>query len=619
MDNKQTGRDVRGGLRDQINSGLAVALLLCFISMIGAWLLQTDFGHITIKDVRTVGVNGKILPGTLYVPETATAETPAPAIVNIHGWWKSREAEQFLSLELAKRGYVVFNIDMSGHGDNEIWDGEVSRGDDVYGALKMLQDVVYVDESRIGITGHSSGGSAIDAAFTTAGAEGEIKISSMLFVGKDPTYRDENGSYYNKYGSIDVGCIASQYDDWYYNNADENGEWRNAPREFLTTEYAKAFVGFGDPARIEGSVVSGQYYELEIDGRTASRVIYNPLQIHSWNVLSPTVVRQAVEYFNRTIPVSTSLAPGSQTGFYRECFTAVGLAGFFLFVVYFCLALLRTPAFQSLRAAEPAAPRPAPRGAARGWFWGGLVASAVFSFLIFRPVADFFYVKLTWLFPCELPAILGVWGALSAVFTAATLWAAYRFSGKEDRPSLRDAGLLPEKRVLGKTALLSLIVVVVSYSLVFLANYLFKSDFRFWSMAIRAFTADRLRLIAVYIVPFLIFYVVNSIAVNCFNYHLTCGREWVNIAVLAIFNAMPCIIYIVIQYGAFFATGYSMWHLTETAQAIPGWSYSLIPVLIIAPVISRKLYKATKNPYLGGLINGVIMAVSCITNTVVNI
>ena len=285
--------------------------------MVGAWVLQTDFGNLAIKDVRTVGPNGKILPGTLYVPESATAENPAPAVVNIHGWWKSREAEQFLSLELARRGYVVFNIDMSGHGDNEIWDDDVSRGDDVYGALKMLEDIVYVDSSRIGATGHSSGGSAIDAAFTRAQEAGGVGFASLLFVGKDPTYRDSDGNYFNKYGGIDVGGIASQYDDWYYNDADENGEWRNAPRDFLKTEYAKSFVGFGDPSSVSGNVVSGQYYTEEVDGRTASRVLYNPVQIHSWNVLSPTVVKQAVEYFETTMPAASSLAPENQIGFLR--------------------------------------------------------------------------------------------------------------------------------------------------------------------------------------------------------------------------------------------------------------------------------------------------------------
>ena len=122
-----------------------------------------------------------------------------------------------------------------------------------------------------------------------------------------------------------------------------------------------------------------------------------------------------------------------------------------------------------------------------------------------------------------------------------------------------------------------------------------------------------------YILPFLVFYVVSSISVNCFNYNTIGGKEWINLAVLSVFNALPCIIYIVIQYTAFLTTGYSMWHLTEVGQAIPGWSYSLIPILMIAPIISRKIYRATKNPYLGGFINGVIMAVICISNATINI
>lgn len=35
-----------------------VSLLLCLISMVGAWALQIDFGNITVKDVRTVAPNG---------------------------------------------------------------------------------------------------------------------------------------------------------------------------------------------------------------------------------------------------------------------------------------------------------------------------------------------------------------------------------------------------------------------------------------------------------------------------------------------------------------------------------------------------------------------------------
>lgn len=598
---------------------LLVSVFLCLVSMVGAWVLQTDFGNLAVKDVRTVGPNGKILPGTLYVPESATAENPAPAVVNIHGWWKSREAEQFLSLELARRGYVVFNIDMSGHGDNEIWDDDVSRGDDVYGALKMLEDIVYVDSTRIGATGHSSGGSAIDAAFTRAQEAGCVGFASLLFVGKDPTYRDSDGNYFNKYGGIDVGGIASQYDDWYYNDADENGEWRNAPRDFLKTEYAKSFVGFGDPSSVSGNVVSGQYYTEEVDGRTASRVLYNPVQIHSWNVLSPTVVKQAVEYFETTMPAASSLAPGNQIGFLRECFTAVGIFGFFMFVIYLCLSLLSAPAFASLKAVESTVPAPLGSGKEMGWFWGSLVLSALFGFLTFRPIGEFFYTKLSPMFPCELPAILGIWGAVSALFSGILMALSYHFAGKQHGFSLRESGILPDKETLRKTIALALIVVVASYGLVFLAGYLFKSDFRFWALAIKPFTADRIRLVLTYLLPFLIFYVINSIAVNCFNYNTLGGKEWVNLAVVSLFNAMPCIVYIAIQYTAFLTTGYSMWHLSEPAQAIPGWSYSLIPILMIAPIISRKIYKETKNPYLGGLINGIIMATICVSNTVVNL
>jgi hypothetical protein len=90
-------------------------------------------------------------------------------------------------------------------------------------------------------------------------------------------------------------------------------------------------------------------------------------------------------------------------------------------------------------------------------------------------------------------------------------------------------------------------------------------------------------------------------------------RKWVNLAVVALFNAIPPVALLVIQYTKFFTTGHMMW--TDPGSMYIVW---LIPVAVILPVstiISRKIYEVTNNPYLGGIINGIIVTIIACTNT----
>lgn len=102
---------------------VAVALIICLISSIGAYVVQTNSGHVTIKELSVETESGLLLDALLLVPETATAENPAPAIVTSHGWFNNKEMQDLNYVEYARRGYVVISISMYGHGDSEIIHG----------------------------------------------------------------------------------------------------------------------------------------------------------------------------------------------------------------------------------------------------------------------------------------------------------------------------------------------------------------------------------------------------------------------------------------------------------------------------------------------------------------
>ena len=109
---------------------VAIALILCLISSVGASIVQTGGGAIKYHDITMVTDSGHELDALLLVPKNATRENPAPAIVASHGWYNNREMQDLNYVEYARRGYVVISISMYGHGDSEVipdgtwWDAE---------------------------------------------------------------------------------------------------------------------------------------------------------------------------------------------------------------------------------------------------------------------------------------------------------------------------------------------------------------------------------------------------------------------------------------------------------------------------------------------------------------
>ena len=125
--------------------------------------------------------------------------------------------QDLYTLELARRGYVVLTMDLHGHGNSEslpsdeLYEGAVG----VDGAVQLVASLPYVDTSRIGITGHSSGGTAANMAVTIDNEREEPLIAALFQQAAD--WQDDTcGDHSGEYGSRSVGIIASEYDDFYF-------------------------------------------------------------------------------------------------------------------------------------------------------------------------------------------------------------------------------------------------------------------------------------------------------------------------------------------------------------------------------------------------------------------
>ena len=99
------------------------------ISGLGASAVTSNGGKVHVEKLTWLTEQGYTMSGLLYVPDNATAETPAPAVVTVHGWYNANGFQDLFNIELARRGYVVLSPDMIGHGDSEILDWDTLYDD----------------------------------------------------------------------------------------------------------------------------------------------------------------------------------------------------------------------------------------------------------------------------------------------------------------------------------------------------------------------------------------------------------------------------------------------------------------------------------------------------------
>jgi dienelactone hydrolase len=140
---------------------LLICVMILVIASLTGWLIQTDFGKIEVTNVTYKNFNGIPVRAKLLRPVLATPAQPAPGVVYIHGYQNNRETGDAYSIELARRGLVVLNIDAIGRGNSgEPNDPRETNFDPTYGgtsSVKYLRSLSFVKGDSVGILGHSLG------------------------------------------------------------------------------------------------------------------------------------------------------------------------------------------------------------------------------------------------------------------------------------------------------------------------------------------------------------------------------------------------------------------------------------------------------------------------------
>ena len=147
----------------------ALCLIVILVMGIVSALVKTQAGNILIREVK-VSTRGGSLSGMIYVPKEALENdgkgnytNKRPVVILSHGYLNSNEMQDPNAIELSRRGYIEFSMDMYGHGNSDLpntTDDPTGTGATL-GALDAYNYVLtlpYADTTRIGFVAHSMGG-----------------------------------------------------------------------------------------------------------------------------------------------------------------------------------------------------------------------------------------------------------------------------------------------------------------------------------------------------------------------------------------------------------------------------------------------------------------------------
>jgi len=452
----------------------AIGAVLILLGGMLAHFTQTSNG-IRIEDVRFKGAAGNTMSALVYIPPNASERSPAPGILAVHGYINSRETQDGFAIEFARRGYVVVALDQTGHGYSD--PPAFAHGFGGPDGLAYLRSLPYVDKDNIGLEGHSMGGWTVLAAAAAMPDAYKSVVLEGSSTGKP--FAAEGTPTWPR----NLAVVFSQYDEF--------------SQIMWGSEYAKNVPASGKLAAVFGAtapIEPGRIYGDIAKG--TARVLYTPAITHPADHFSHEAIGHSLAWFGRTLTGGTPLPPTDQIWLRKEIGTLIALLGFLVFLLGAFELLLAWSAFAPLRV-KPAQPDattdPLPSG---GRWWTTFWISALLPAVTYYPA---FALGNAWLpasrlLPQAFTTQIVVWGLLNAVITLALL------------------PLLPtrasRKGVAGQAVLIALATVAAGALVVWLADRLFKIDFRFWVVALKLPSATQCIIMLIYIVPFTLFFVV---------------------------------------------------------------------------------------------------------------
>ena len=583
-----------------------------------ASLIQNSFHQVRVTGIVLPTQNGQWVAADLFRPLTATAEQPAPAVVVIPGFQRSKETQANISLELARRGIVVIAIDPYAQGFSSSSLSTRAATEEGYGAFAVIRyltetgNLNYVDPNRVGVTGHSAGGNAALQASSHFGEEAianqaRSKVHSAFISGyvlslKKKVLRTVRSN---------LGVSYALYDEGAFRNEKKSADLREAPEAIRFIESGQ------EPGGMEITAVEINRYYGDPSARNL-RVIFNEPLLHAFQPYSRKDLAHQLDFFRKVFDLPASRSGEDQIWYWRELLSLLAFAAALVSLVPLTRLLLQTvPYFQILVHPVPEAPsRPTGRG--RIVFWVLFLTGAIFACVSYIPFTDLSQKlfpeassrQITWFFPQRMNNGVMLWALANGLVGFGLFFLGLFLKGT--RPSPAAMGLDLDPREVGRAFLLAVVVFLFFYGVLFAVYQIFHVDYRFLFLGVRLFQPELLLLLAVYGPVFFVFFLSNSVRANL-SLRFSGTPAWRSLLLAALGNSLGLLLILLVQYWSFATTGTVRW--------TDGWLYvnllfGIVPVMFVLPYFHRYFYLMTGRALLGPLITCLIFIMILLSNTV---
>jgi pimeloyl-ACP methyl ester carboxylesterase len=552
-----------------------IGLILILAGGLLAHFTQTA-GGIRIQDIRFKGAKGNTMSALLYIPPNATPQLPAPGILAVHGYINSRETQDGFAIEFARRGYVVLDLDQTGHGYSD--PPAFANGFGGPDGLAYLRSLDIVDKNNIGLEGHSMGGWTVLAAAAAMPSDYKSMVLEGSSTGK-PFAAEGTASW-----PRNTALVFAQYEEfstlmWGVDLA------RDVPQS------PKLWALFGT----QGAIEPGKVYGDTAQG--TARVLYTPAMTHPAEHISHEAIGYSLDWFAKTLQGGSPRPADDQIWFRKEIGTLIALVGFVALLIGAFDGLLEAPMFSRLRLPAVADGTMPPHAAAIGRHWTtAFILSAFIPALTYYPafaLASSFVTPSAFL-PQGITNQIMVWAVINGLIALALMPFAPKRASR--------AGII------GPSILIAVASVVVGYAALWLADLVFKIDFRFWIVALKLMSSKQFLMFLIYLVPFTAFFVV-ALHVLHRNFS-TMGAPRLALYLTNILAlTLGFIVLLVLQYGTLWLGGKLFNPLPD-----PGFvplstivAIQFVPLLAICAVVATFTWRRTGSSLPGALICGLFV------------
>ncbi len=533
--------------------------------------VQNGFGSIAVTEVDFQAADGSLIHSTLQKPNYATDTDPLPGVVVIHGSLQNKEWLMAFGIELARRGFVVLTIDANGHGNSEAGSGSGAA------ALDYIASLDYVDNTQIGLIGHSMGGGISWSAIE----DSSVYVRALILVGSGFS----SSATYTPNTLLATG------------NFDSLSSYPHNPT--LLEPYFNVT-----------GIIPGTTYGNFSDN-SARRAVF-PSTNHLFETIDPVIVSESLEWMKNSLKggVEDEYWIASTSLLYPLWLVGglFGLLGSLLTIFPLIAILLSIPFFSDLRG------EPSEQSVSTRSFVGNGIVYGLIGAITFFP---FLLVGMLLSFVIPFPQYYGIpimsWMVGSGLVAAFFLFIILRRRGTASNLTLRGLLGTGSKKpilIIVKTFVLTLIVFIWMYALTLMVDLGLALDLRFFLPGLHDLTLAQASFVPLYFVVFLIYFLVEGAWLTGSMLPEGSGTwtkvqlNWTVKAILI--KTFPYLVLIAFEFVGGFLAG------APLVPGIIGYSwlffYAFVPWFAICTVITMFAYRVTGNRWLGAMVNAILCA-----------